>query len=144
MSSAANFERARPAKGINVALWIVQVLLALFFLFAGFNHGLRPIDEAAKMAPWVASVPVALVRFIGFAELAGALGLVFPAATRVAPRLTPLAALGLALVMGLAIPFHILRGEAKVIGMHIIVVGLALFVAWGRARRAPIASRAVR
>ena len=51
---------------------------------------------------------MAVVRFIGFAKLAGALGLVFPAVTRVAPRLTPLAALGLALVMGLAIPFHIL------------------------------------
>ena len=143
MGSVATIESHRQAgKGINVALWVVQALLALFFFAAGINHGLRPLAEVANAAPWVTSLPVALVRFIGVAELAGALGLVLPAATRVAPRLTPSAAIGLGLVMALAIPFHILRGEAKFIGMHVFVAALALFVAWGRLRRAPIVARA--
>jgi hypothetical protein len=75
------------------------------------------------------------------AELAGALGLILPAVTRIKPWLTPLAAAGCAIIMALAVPFHVMRGESNVIGMHVIVVGLSLFVAWGRFRKAPIASR---
>jgi len=84
---------------------------------------------------------VALVKFIGFAELAAGVGLVLPAATRVMPSLTPLAAIGLAIIMGLAIPFHIMRGEANVIALHIVVVALCVFVAWGRFRRVPFGRR---
>ena len=126
---------------MKVALWVVQVLLALFSLAAGINHGIRPLSDAVQTSPWIAALPPALVRFIGFAELAAAFGLVLPAATRVLPWLTPVAAVGLALIMLLAIPFHISRGEANVIGLHIVVAALALFVAWGRFRRAPIAPR---
>jgi len=46
-----------------------------------------------------------------------------------------------AIIMALAVPFHIMRGEANVIGMHLIVVALSLFVAWGRFRKAPITAR---
>jgi uncharacterized membrane protein len=122
-------------------LWAVQVLLALFSLAAGVNHGIRPLSEAVQTSPWIAALPPALVRLIGFAELAAALGLVLPAAMRILPWLTPAAALGLALIMFLAIPFHISRGEASVVGLHTVVFALALFVAWGRFRRAPIAPR---
>lgn len=132
---------APSSRGLLVALWVVQVLLALFFLMAGFNHGIRPIEEAVKTSTWITSIPAALARFIGFAELAGAIGLILPAVTRIKPWLTPLAAVGLAIIMGLAIPFHILRGEANVIGIHAIVVALSVFVAWGRYRKAPIAPR---
>jgi len=132
----------RPTgRGLRIALWVLQVLLALFFLMAGINHGIRPIEEAAKSSPWITGVPWGLARFIGFAELAGAVGLILPAVTRIEPWLTSLAAVGLAIIMGLAVPFHIMRGEANVIGMHVIVVALSMFVAWGRYRRAPIARR---
>ena len=126
---------------MKIALWAVQVLLALFSLAAGVNHGIRPLSEAVQTSPWIAALAPALVRFIGFAELAAALGLVLPAATRILPWLTPVAAAGLALIMLLAIPFHISRGEANIIGLHIVVSALALFVAWGRFRRAPIVAR---
>ena len=132
---------ARSTRGLTIALWVVQALLALFFLMAGFNHGIRPIEEAIRTSPWITDIPAVLARFIGFAELAGAVGLVLPAVTRVKPWLTPLAGVGLAIVMGLAIPFHIMRGEANVIGIHVIVVALSVFVAWGRYRKAPIAPR---
>jgi putative oxidoreductase len=126
---------------VNVALWVVQVLLSLFSLAAGWNHGLRPLNYTIQSSPWAADLPVAFVRFIGFAELAAGVGLVLPAAMRVMPSLTPLAAIGLAITMGLAIPFHIMRGEANVIGLHIVVVSLCAFVAWGRFRRVPIRQR---
>ena len=80
------------------------------------------------------------MHFIGWAELAAGVGLVLPAALRIVPILTPLAAVGLAVIMGLAIPFHIMRGEANVIALHVVVC-LSVFVAWGRLRRVPIRHR---
>jgi putative oxidoreductase len=126
---------------MRAALWSVQLLLALFALLAGVNHALRPLDDAARTAPWTASIPPILVRLIGWSELAAAIGLVLPAATRILPGLTPLAAAGLATIMALAIPFHVMRGEANVIGMQIVVIVLCFFVAWGRLGRAPILPR---
>jgi putative oxidoreductase len=120
---------------MNTALWIAQVLLALFFAAAGYYHGLMPVAEAAKAAPWIADVPRWLSRFIGVAELAGALGVVLPTATGIRPRLASLAALGLAILMVLAIGFHFSRGESRMIGMHLTAGALAAFVAWGRATR---------
>jgi hypothetical protein len=126
---------------VNVALSIVQVLLSLFSLAAGWNHGLRPLSDTIQSSPWAADLPVALVRFIGFAELAAGVGLVLPAATRVTASLTPLAAIGLAVIMGFAIPFHIMRDEANVIALHIVVVALCAFVTWRRLLRVPIRNR---
>ena len=142
MTAATMSHAAQRSRPLHVTLWIAQVLLAAFFLLAGINHGLRPLAVVAQSAPWVAGIPAWLVRFIGFAELAGGLGVVLPAATRVMPWLTPLAAAGLAVIMALAVPFHVMRGEANVIGLHVVVVVFALFVAWGRSTRARIAPRA--
>ena len=130
-------------KGLHVTLWVVQGLLAVFFVMVGYSHGLMPYDQVAQQATWMNDVPGWLGRFIGYAELAGGLGLIIPAATRIEPWLTPLAALGLAIIMLLAILFHIVRGEASVIWMHTALAALALFVAWGRWRTAPIATNAV-
>ena len=142
MRNTQSAARPRPSRGLNVALWVLQGLLAVFFLFAGWNHGVRPLDQALTTSPWIAELAPALVRFIGWAELAGGLGLVLPAATRIVPALTPLAAVGVAIIMALAIPFHIMLGEANVIGLHIVVVALSLVVAWGRFRRLSIQPRA--
>jgi uncharacterized membrane protein YphA (DoxX/SURF4 family) len=140
-SPAAPTSTPTASKALHVTLWVLQVLLTVFFLMAGYTHGFVPIEQAAKSATWIDDVPFALARFIGFAELAGALGIILPAATRIAPWLTPLAAAGLALIMILAIPFHIMRGEANVIWIHTLVAAVALFVAWGRWKRAPIPPR---
>jgi hypothetical protein len=141
MNSATIPHTTRPSRALHITLWIAQVLLFAFFLMAGINHGLKPIAEAAKSSPWITGLPLGLARFIGFAELAGALGVVLPAATRVKPWLTPLAAAGLAVIMALAVPFHISRGEARVVAFNIVPMLVALFVAWGRWKRAPIAPR---
>lgn len=99
-----------------------------------------PYDQIAEQAIWMQAVPHALGRFIGYAELAGGLVLIIPAATRTKPWLTPLAALGLAVIMILAILFHVARGEASVTWMHTLLAALALFVAWGRWGKAAIRS----
>ena len=128
-------------RGLHITLWVLQVALGLFFMMVGYSHALAPFDQVAQQATWMQHVPRALSLFIGYAEMAGGLGLIVPAATRIAPWLTPLAALGLGTIMILAIPFHIVRGEASVIWMHALFGGLALFVAWGRWRAAPIAAK---
>jgi uncharacterized membrane protein len=134
----------RPRSALNVWLWIAQALLATFFLLAGCMHAFMPIEQAAKIAAWIAGAPAAVVRFIGIAEIAGAFGLILPAATRVKPWLTPLAAACLALIMVLAMPVHIARGEVNMLGRNIAALAVATFVAWGRTTRARIASRSSR
>ena len=126
---------------LNIALWVLQVLLACFFVMVGNSHALMPFEQIAPQAPWMNDVPRWLSLFIGYAEIAGGLGLVIPAATRMAPWLTPLAAVGLATIMILAIVFHVLKGETGVIWIHALLASLALIIAWGRWHKAPMAAR---
>lgn len=128
---------------MKYALWIVQVLLALAFLAAGFMKLATPVDQLAQSMVWVNDVPVWLVKFIGLAELAGGLGLILPALTRIQPQLTPLAGAGLALDMIFAAIFHLSRGEFGFIVPNIVLLALAAFVAYGRWKVAPIAPRGV-
>jgi hypothetical protein len=97
-----------------------------------------PAAELAKMAP---GFPLALLRFIGIAELAGAIGIILPALTRIAPVLTPLASSGFVIVMASAAILHFVRGEWGEVVVVIVLGALAYFVAWGRFKRAPIAPR---
>lgn len=136
--------RDRRNSTLNIWLWIAQCLLAVFFLLTGSMHAFMPIEQAAKIAAWIASAPVALVRFIGVAEVAGAIGVVLPAATRVKPWLTPLAAAGLGIIMVLAMPVHLARGEASMLGRNIAALSIAAFVVWGRASRERISARRAR
>ena len=123
---------AMSRKALNIMLWVLQVLLACFFVMVGYSHALMPFDQIAQQATWMNDVPRWLSLFIGYAEIAGVLGLIIPAATRIAPWLTPLAALGLATIMILAILFHLVRGEGSVVGFPTMMAAFALFVAWGR------------
>lgn len=117
---------------MNIALWVAAVLVALLFAMAGFNKVAKSREDLAKMLPWTSEYPLGFTRFIGIAELLGALGLILPQATGIAPILTPIAAIGLAIIMALATVFHIKRGESKAIGMNLIILALSLFVAIGR------------
>jgi uncharacterized membrane protein YphA (DoxX/SURF4 family) len=141
MTTASISQTPTRSTGLHVSLWIAQVLLGAAFLMAGQLKLFTAIDELAKMLPWANAVPAALVRFIGTAELLGGLGLILPAATRLKPMLTPLAAGGLILVMVLASGFHVTRGEFGALPINFVLGGLAAFVAYGRARLAPIAPR---
>ena len=134
-------QQQQRSKALHITLWIAQAILAAMFLMSGFMKLSQPIDQLSKMLPWAAQVPEALVRFIGVAEVLGAVGLILPSLLRIQPKLTPIAAVGLALVMLFAVVFHISRGETPMIGMNFILIAIAAFIAWGRFKKAPIASK---
>src|SRR5262245_19545335 len=118
---------------MKIALWIVQTLLALVFIAAGFMK-LFAFDQFAASAPALADQR-GLVTFIGIAELAGAIGLIVPALARVLPILTTWAAVGLATIMVLATGFHLSRGEFSHAVVTTILLALAAFVVLGRGFR---------
>ncbi len=132
---------APPKNALHITLWVLQVLLGVMMAMAGVMKATQPVAELATNMVWVSSVPVALLRFIGISELAGGLGLILPAATRIRPALTPLAALGLAIIQVLALPFHVSRDEMFAVPINVVLFVLLAFVAWGRHRLAPIASK---
>ncbi|HYF03620.1 MAG TPA: DoxX family protein [Patescibacteria group bacterium] len=134
-------QTAQPSKALNITLWIAQVLLGGMFLMTGFMKLATPMADLATSLPWTTDFPEAMVRFIGIAEVLGGLGLLLPSILRIKPVLTPLAALGLATVMVLAMGLHLMRGESQMIVMNLILAAIAVFIAWGRFKKAPIASR---
>lgn len=129
------------SKALNIALWATQVLLALLNLMAGSTKLFQPIEELSKMLPWATEMPALMVRFIGLSEVLGGLGLLLPSLLRIQPQLTPIAAIGLAVVQLLAAGFHMSRGESSVIGANILFLAMAVFIAWGRMKKAPIAAK---
>jgi hypothetical protein len=146
MSNAATLpaistSTTKPSKGLHIGLWVAQGLLAAAFLMTGGMKVSAPIEQLAAQMPWVTGAMGGAVRFIGVVELLGALGLILPAATRIMPKLTPLAASGLLTVMALASMTHISRGEYPMIVANLVLGGLAAFIAWGRFKKAPIAAR---
>lgn len=128
-------------KAINIVLWIAQGLLAAMFVMAGIMKATQPLEVLAESLPWVTSTPLGLVRFIGISELLGGLGLLIPTIFRFKPFLTVWAAFGLGLVMVFAAVFHASRGEFSNIGMNAVLLGIALFIAWGRSKKAPILAK---
>jgi hypothetical protein len=109
-------------------LWIVQGLLALLFLFAGGMKLVLPLE--ALKGPVV--LPGLFVRFIGVAEVLGALGLILPGLLRMRPGLTPLAAAGLVLIMIGATVVTVAGGQLVSALIPVVVGLLAAFVAYGR------------
>jgi uncharacterized membrane protein len=126
---------------MHKALWVVQVLLAIAFLLAGFGKLTMPVDQFVEAMPWVETTGVMAGRIAGFFELLGAIGLIAPSALRIAPKLTALAAAGLAVVMVLASGVHVARAEWSFLPMNLVLGSLAAFVAWGRFVKAPIEAR---
>jgi len=112
---------------MNIALWIIQGVLALLFISAGTTK--LQYEKAKKSLPWVSNHSKAVIAFIGIKEVLWGLGLILPLALGIAPILTPLAALGLLLIMLFAIVFHAKRGEYKAIITNAVIVGLNLCVA---------------
>ena len=114
---------------MNIALWIVAGVLALAFLAAGLMKVSQPKEKLATSMGWVDDFSPGTVKFIGTMEILGAIGLILPAATGIAPVLTPIAATGLAVTMILAAIVHGRRGEPQMIIVNAVLLVLALFVA---------------
>ena len=117
---------------MNIVLWIIQVLLAALFLFAGGMKLVLPLDKLVGPVP----LPGLFVRFIGVCEVLGALGLILPWLLRIRPGLTPLAAAGLVIIMIGATAITLVGGGGATALIPLVVGLLLVFVVYGRRRMA--------
>ncbi|WP_422740225.1 DoxX family protein [Micromonospora sp. WMMD729] len=128
---------------MNLPLWVIQILLAAVFAGAGLAKLTQPKDKLREMMRWVDPVPPSQVKALGAVEVAAALGLVLPPLTGIATVLTPLAAVGLVIVMTGGILVHLRDRKRRdtaaerqreiqgAITCAVLLV-LAAVVAWGR------------
>ena len=121
------------SRKINALLWTIQILLALLFLFAGGMKLIMPIEAMNAQAS--IPLPGLFLRFIGVAEVLGAIGLILPGIVRIQQRLTPLAALGLMIIMVGAVGLTLAGGDVATATIPLVVGFLLAFVAYGRSGR---------
>ncbi|CAN7758823.1 DoxX family protein [Paenibacillus sp. LjRoot153] len=112
---------------MDIALWTIQGLAAIGFVYSGWLKAFR-YEQAKASWGWVKDVSKAFVVFIGIVELIGAIGLILPQVTSIAPILTPIAATGLAAVVLLGALFHVSRKEYREIGVNIVFFSLAALI----------------
>ena len=128
----------RRALSSNVVLWILQAFLALFFALAS---GAPKLLLPAEALPMPIPLPELFIKFIGVSEVLGALGLILPSITRVQPRLTPVAALGLTALTICAATYQMLAQQPGNAVFALAIGAIAAAVGYGRWRLAPIATR---
>lgn len=125
------------SKVLHIALWVAQAFLAATLGMAGFMKTTAPLEQLAQNGmTFVNDFGAGMVRFIGISELLGAIGLILPSALRIKPVLTPLAAVGIAVIMVLGTGYHLMHSEP--FAPALVFLGMAVFVAWGRFVKAPI------
>jgi uncharacterized membrane protein YphA (DoxX/SURF4 family) len=122
-----------PSQKTSVLLWIIQGLLALVFLFAGAMKFIIPMEQMTKQVP----LPGLFLRFIGVAEVLGAIGLILPGLLRIRPGLTPLAAAGLTIITVGATVVTLMTGGGAMALFPLVVALLSAFVAYSRWERSP-------
>ena len=126
------------SRALNIALWVLQVLLAAAYVAHGWMMVSPPAELVALMN---AQLGVGFRLFLGVAELLAAVGLILPGVTRIRPVLTPLAAAGLMIVMSSATALHIFRGENGSAVSAAVLFVLVTIVAYTRWKVQPIAAR---
>jgi hypothetical protein len=124
-------------KNMNTLLWFMQGFLFLAFGAAGLMKLTMPMDKLAALLTWPGAVPEFLVRGVGVAELAGAIGVFLPALMRMQAWITPYAAMGLATAMICAVGYHLMLFEGKMMVPSMILGIIAGYVAYGRDKVAP-------
>jgi hypothetical protein len=115
---------------MEIAYWIVGGLLAVFYLYAGGKKVAQSQQQLLPMMGWVDRVPMPLVRTIGVLEVLGAVGLILPPATGIAPWLAVAAAIGFVLIQVGGIAVHLSRGEGRLIGLNIGLLVTAAVAVW--------------
>lgn len=133
--------RQANVRVLHVGLWLAQLALAGMFAMAGGMKAFASTAELSQKMAGMMTMPLELIRFIGWSELAGVVGLILPTATRIRPQLTAVAAGCLAVVMLLAAGLHLARGEYGAIATNVVLGAVAVFVAWGRSVGAPVQPR---
>lgn len=132
-----------PHGSLHVSLFITQGLLWFTFFGGGLWKLATPIDEIAQMMPWVGEVSPGFFYFTAVIDMLGGLGVLLPSLTRIKPHLTVLAAAGCVALQVCAAGFHLSRGEASDTPLNFVLIGLSLFVLWGRRSKAPIPARRI-
>ena len=135
---AATIEEAPLGKGLHYTLWTFQVLLALLFLFAGISKLVMPVEKLTEQSPQLSGT---FLRFIGVVETLGGLGMVLPGLLKIKTGLTPLAAVGLVIVMIGAVVVSYQAMGLKGIAVPLVTGIVAAFVAYGRGKLAPLPQR---
>ena len=130
-----------PGKPLRIGLWIAQVLVFVAFTLFGSMKFFVPIDELAAMWIWPGVVPPWFLHLIGLLDIAGGLGILLPALTRIQPRLGVAAAVGCVLLQISAVVFHTIRGECRALPLNFILLALSVFILWGRGTKVPITAR---
>jgi uncharacterized membrane protein YphA (DoxX/SURF4 family) len=123
---------------VTSALWIIQTLLGLLFLFSGSMKFVMSVAEMTKDTPWMAGW---FLHFIGVMEILGGFGLILPSVLRIRPGLTPLAAACLVIIMIGATVITLTTMGIGLAMFPLIVGTLCVFVAYGRWRLAPLSPR---
>lgn len=113
-----------------IALWIVTALFAAAFAMAGTMKTITPYAQVRTKMAWVEEVTPAQLKGIGALEVIGAIGLILPAATGIAPWLTPVAAFALALTMAVAVALHLRRRESFAPSLVLGLAALAIGFSW--------------
>jgi uncharacterized membrane protein YphA (DoxX/SURF4 family) len=118
---------------MNIVLWILQIVLAFVFVGAGAIKLVQTRDQLAnQLGSWVNDFPAALLKGLGLAEVLAAIGLIVPPLVHIAPILTPLAAIGVVIVMIGAILIHARRREFPNVALTVVLAIMAAVVAWAR------------
>jgi uncharacterized membrane protein YphA (DoxX/SURF4 family) len=119
---------------VNVVLWILAGLLAALFLMAGSMKLAQPKQKlaASPNMAWTEDFSTGVIKLIGALEVLAAAGLILPAALGIVPVLAPLAAAGLVLLMIGAAITHARRNEPRAIVTNVVLIAVAVVVAWGR------------
>ncbi|MFF8649332.1 DoxX family protein [Streptomyces griseoluteus] len=117
---------------MNVFLWVMQILLALVMLASGALMLARSREKLADSMTWVTAFTPAQIKGLGLLKVLAAIGLVLPAATGIAPIWTPIAAVGVALLMIGAAITHLRAHELPNIVVNAVLFALAAVIAWGR------------
>jgi len=121
---------------MNILLWIFQCLLALLFIFSGAMKFVMSVAQMNEQGP--VFLPGIFLHFIGVCEILGGIGLILPSALRIEPRLTPLAAAGLAIITAGATVITLMGPMKAAAVIPFVTCLLCLFVAWGRWKARPI------
>ena len=111
--------------------WVFSFVLAVIFFITGVFKVFR-YEKSRDLLPWVKDVPRALTQTIGVAEILGALGLILPVLTGFYSWLTPVAAVGLALLMLFAAMYHFFRRETREAGINVLLLIMLVIVAYAR------------
>lgn len=118
---------------MNTALWICQAFLALTFLYSGVMKSSKSREHLVRIGQTgVDGLSYPTICFIDIIEILGAIGIIIPRATIILPILTPITAIGFAIIMILALRVHYKRREFKAVGINVVLFCISVFVAYSR------------